>query len=350
MLNHIRGATTKITDLLPGSVSRTLVEAPAVEIEELYLQIFNGLREAIPVATFKSFGFDKLPAAVAAGYVSVASAAPLEADFPIPAGTEFTATDGRSYLSTEAVTWPAGTSIVVIPVAHTVPGLVGNIAAGAITNSPLFGVGFTVSNQAIINGRNVETNTEREARFAEFVASLSRGTVSACTYAARSASVLAEDGSISEYVTRLGLIEDPGFVRIYLYSSRGAPSAALLTKAQCIIDGWRDVSTGAITPGYRAGGVRVDVMPMIGRPVPLSVRVEMLPGYSLTPSVEQQLGDTYATVIAVAQPGEVLYVGTILDALLAVPGIKKIVPDTTENIVCGPYETLVAGALTVIAI
>ena len=37
MLNHARSVTSKITDFQPGSVARTIMEAPAVEVEELVL-------------------------------------------------------------------------------------------------------------------------------------------------------------------------------------------------------------------------------------------------------------------------------------------------------------------------
>lgn len=36
-INHARAVSDKITDFQPGSVARTIMEAPAVEIEELYL-------------------------------------------------------------------------------------------------------------------------------------------------------------------------------------------------------------------------------------------------------------------------------------------------------------------------
>lgn len=347
IINHMRGTTTKITDYQPGSVSRTLVEGPAVEIEELYLQMFLGLREAIPVATFLSFGFDKQPAAIAVGYVSVATLTPLADDLLIPAGTEFTATDGRHYLSTEDVTWPAGSGVVVIPVAHEAAGLVGNIAAGAITDSPFFDVGFTVSNQAISNGRDVETDTEREARFAEYVQSLSRGTLSACIYAAKQSRVLDVGGNVFEYVTRIGVDEGGGRVRIYLYGNQDAPSAALLADGQARIDGWTDEATGAVTPGYAAAGVRVDVLAMTERAVPLAISVGMLPGYSLTTNVEQQLGDLFSTAIRSVQPGQTLYLGDLTEALLAAVGVREIVPGTGENITCAINEALIPGTLTV---
>lgn len=244
IINHMRGTTTKITDFQPGSVARTLVEGPAVEIEELYLQFFLGLREAIPVATFLSFGFDKLPAMYARGFVSVATDTPPAQAWTIPAGTEFSTTDGRTYLSTADVEWPAGDVSVRVPVAASASGLTYNVAQGVITQSNAFDAGYTISNTPISNGRDVETDDEREARFAEFIAALSRGTVDACTYAAKQASVLDVDGQVYEYVTRVGMSETPGYVRIYIYASGGIASSTLLANGQKIIDGWRDEATG----------------------------------------------------------------------------------------------------------
>ena len=52
MVNYMRGATSKITDYNVGSVARTMVEAPAIEIDQLYQQMLFGLRDAIPTATY----------------------------------------------------------------------------------------------------------------------------------------------------------------------------------------------------------------------------------------------------------------------------------------------------------
>lgn len=346
-VNHARAVTDKITDFQPGSVARTLMEAPAVEVEELYMQMFLGLRDAIPVATFLSFGFGKLPAAVAHGWVSVSTEqAPAEA-MVVPAGTTFTAADGRVYTSTADVTWPAGDNVVRVPVAYSTAGLAGNIAAGLITSSSFFDLGYTISNSAIETGRDVETDDEREARFAEYIASLSRGTVDACRYAAGQAVVLDADGNRYEYVTRVGLLETPGYVRIYIYSSRGAASADLIANGQRIIDGWRDETTGARVPGYRAGGVRVDVLKMVERAITLSIAVEMFPGYELNADVEQRLGDIFSNAVRSIEPGGTLYLGTLVELLLAVPGVRQIVPSTNENIICAVNEALVPGALNV---
>lgn len=348
-INHARSVTTKITDFLPGSVARTLMEAPAVEVEELYLQMFLGLRDAIPVATFLSFGFDRLPASRAHGYVSISkSPAPAE-PIAVALGTVFSAADGRQYESIAPVTWPAGASFVRVPVASTVAGLSGNVAAGVINQSGAFSAtdGFVVSNSAIETGRDTESDLEREARFAEFVQALSRGTVTACRYAAKSSRVLDEDGNIYEYVTRAGLEEEPGWVRIYLYSNQGVPSAALLADGQLRIDGSRDDDAGTITPGFRSAGVRVDVLPMSERAVAGAFQVEMFPGASLTPAVTQSLHDTFAAAVSWVQPGTTLYIGTLVELLLATTGVRTVVPIIGSNIDCAMHEALVPGTFTV---
>lgn len=350
-INHARAVTSKITDFQPGSVARTLMEAPAVEVEELYLQMFLGLREAIPVATFRSFGFDKLPAALAHGFVSVSRAQAAASNLVIQVGTIFTAEDGRVYSSTASVTWAAASLVARIPVSHVAVGLVGNIAQGQITASDSFDSGtYTISNSLIATGKDAEADAEREARFSEFVKALSRGTVAACLYSAGQSVVLDADANVYEYVTRIGLNEEAGRVRIYLYSSLGIPSSALLNNGQLAMDGSHNDETGEIVPGYRAAGVRVDLLAMTERTIPLFIQVEMFAGYTLSSSVIQQLGDIFNTAIRTVQPSETLYLGSLVEMLQSVTGVKLIVPASNANILCAVSEALVPGTLTITAL
>lgn len=348
MLNHVRGTTKKITDLQPGSVTRTLIEAPAVEIEELYLQYFNGLREAIPVATFKSFNFNKLAAMYARGYVTVSAVTPPTTMFVVPAGTLFTSSDGRAYKSTADVAWTPSVKSIRVPVMAEAPGQQYNISTGSINASTFFNSGsYTISNAAINNGRDLETDAEREARFAGFISSLSRGTVTACLYGAQSATLTDDQGNISEYVTRIGYTEIAGYVKIFIYSSAGLPSRDLLTRGQLIIDGWRDADTGAITPGYRSAGVNIEVASMIERAIPLTARVTLLTGYTLDAAMKQSMTDVFATRLAEAQSGDVIYADEIETALLSITGVRSVIIDMSENIICGPNEALIPGTVTV---
>jgi uncharacterized phage protein gp47/JayE len=351
-INHGRAVTDKITDYAPGSVARTLIEAPAVEIEELYLQMFLGLRDAIPVATFQSFGFTKLPAKRAFGFVSVSSNVLLGAPISIPVGTKFTTAAGASYSSTAAVTWAAGTSLVRVPVQADIVGLVGNVAAGVINSAALFPTssGFTVGNSLIANGADAESDADREARFTDHIKAISGGTVAACLYGAGQAVVLDVDGNISEYVTRVGYTEIPGRFTIYIYSNMGLPSAALLAASQLLIDGKRDDINGTVSAGAGPAGVRTDVLAMAERAVAASIKVGMLEGYTLTPAVTQSLNDIYGSAIRGVKPGTTLYLGTLIELMLAVPGVAQIVPVTSANVVCAGSEALTPGVLTVAAL
>jgi Baseplate J-like protein len=347
-LNHARAVTQKVTDYAPGSIVRTLLEAPAVEIEQLYMQYFIGLKEAIPVSTFLSFGFDTLPAALARGFVTVSNATAPNYDILIPVGTAFTTTSGLVYYSSSNVTWVTGANSVSIPVQAAAVGAAYNMPAGAINSSSFFGVGFVISNSAITTGRDVETDQERAVRFSDYVAALSAGTTEACKYAVGRANVLDSDGNISEYVTRVAYIETPGYVQYFIYGSGGIASNDIISAAQVLLDGTRDPTTGAIiTPGYRAAGVNVVAQKMVERAVASSFNVTMQSGYSLDDTVNAALISAYNSAIIAVSSGTTLYMGTLVEKLLDVTGVQTVVPLSDSNIVCGANEALIPGSLVI---
>lgn len=69
LVNWFSSAQDEITDLNVGSVARTLLEASASEISEMYFRIFKSIDEAQAEAVYRSFGFDRKPASFAAGVV-----------------------------------------------------------------------------------------------------------------------------------------------------------------------------------------------------------------------------------------------------------------------------------------
>jgi len=353
MINHMRGTQTKITDFQPGSAVRTIVEAPAVEIEELYLQMFIGLREAIPVATFQSFGFDKYPSTYATGFVSISCKTAITESFIIPAGTVFSAEDGRTYRSVADVAWNVGTAIVSVPVAATAAGAAGNIEAGYIieSNSSLFDDNFTISNQTISNGTDEESDEAREARFAEYVSSLSRGTKHACMYAAKQASVRDAAGNILERVARIGFTEIAGYFKIFLYSNFGVPSDELIANGQMLLDGMEDPDTKEILViGFRSAAIRGDILPMREREVSMSIGVRMRTGYALTNETKQSVLDTYSLAIRNIQPGDSLLIDNLRAQLLGVRNVLEVSLSSSQNITCEQSEALVPGNVPIFAL
>lgn len=350
ILNHARASTSKITDWMPGSAARTIIESPAIEIEELYLQMFLGLRDAIPTAIFKSFDFAKLPQMYARGIVVVSKEVAPVANIPIPSGATFLTIDNRVYLSTDDVLWVAGTTSINVPVVAAAAGLAYNTASGGIISSPLFDSAYTVSNYLIDNGRDAETDAEQELRFAAYVSSLSKGTVEACVFAAQSATVLDSEGNIFEYVTRVGYAEFVGRIKLYIYSSAGTPTVDLLTAAQRKVSGYKDTLTGDIFAGVSAAGTSALVYAMAELLVDVSIGVEMLSGFTLSLDVEQDLSSRMSSMLSQTGSGDTLYLGDITTGLLAAVGVKRIVVNGDQNIICPSNKVLVLGTLTATAL
>lgn len=363
MLNYVRSTTGKVTDLQPGSVTRTILEAPAAEIEELYVQMFNGIKEAIPVAVYNSINFPKLAAHYAAGTVTViwndklyqygTTGTPMlspPADLTIPKGTRFLARDGRIYESIGDMTWPANQSSFTVPVRSTIAGIAQNAAADEINSSPLFSPDlFDFTSSAMTQGSDIETDTDRDTRFADYIAALSRGTEAALLYGARSARLLDANGNTIESVTRVSLSIGSGTVTVSIWGSNGLPSAALVTRATQIEEGYIDTSTGAAVPGFRAAGIRCVVQPFNKHAVDADYTVTLVNGVTLTPSLIQSVITALDSYLQSIEAGVTVTAADIQTVALTVQGIvtATVALPAGKNPTCGTGEVLTAGNITV---
>jgi len=344
-INHMRRTQTQITDFNVGGVARTLIEAPAIELDELYIQMANGLLESIPVATYQAFNFDRLPATYAVGEVEFSTEVANEIDFTIPLGTEVKVpgTD-KLYATTEEVVLSAGELTVTAAIQAAAVGVAGNTLSETITEMlvPVSGIDAVTNPEALISGHDEESDEGRKIRFAQFINTLSRGTPDAVRFAAAQAVV-----GQTERINRVGLLEDPpGRVRVFIHNGQDGASLALLDGAQSIVDGYRD-GQGIAVPGYRAAGVRAVVLPMTEVVIDLVGAAVLLPGYALDAAmlsrIEQALID-YLSLLAVE---ENLYVSALLAALVAVEGVAGINLSTPSEDLTGAQDTVfVPGAIS----
>lgn len=346
-IEHARAVQDQLTDFNVGSVVRTILEAPAIEIEEFYQRMLAGVLEAIPVAIYQGFNFSVLDAAPAGGNVILSFGLALENPVTIPEGAIFqNPSTGISYLASDEVVAPAGATSATVPVYASIDGPLGNASANTITVSVGLSLpnNTTIGNVAFFTGRDAETEQERSMRFMAYIASISRGTVAALRYAVSTAVVLSGDGAIAEYVTRVGMVEQRGHVRMYLYSSLGTPSSQLLENAQYIIDG------ETLVPGYRSAGVRVDALAMAETGVDVDITVTLMPGIEATnyPAIEADIATRLSVLLDSIQDGEVLYVEEIVEQALAASGVRRVITDNDENVICDGRSKLILGTLTVV--
>lgn len=289
-INWMRATTRKVTDFNVGSVVRTMLEAAAAEIEELYQEMFIGLREAIPVSVYNSFDFSALGAIATSGLVRV-SITPGADAVVITAGTRFVAA-GRAvfYTATVDKTILAGDSSADVPVVASVDGVAGNIPAETdFTLEPEPARFVSASNPAdLINGRGEETDEQRKLRFREFIASLNRGTSRAIEYGVTEFCNLKDaQGHMTERAQFVRVIEPwlsdqtkpISLVEVYIHNGSGATSSDLVNKARDVVYGYVEPVTQQKVPGWKAAGVHVNVYACTEQTMNVYGAVTELDGY-----------------------------------------------------------------------
>lgn len=348
MIQHVRGTTDKVTDFNVGSVARTLLEAPALEIDEAYQTLYYSLLEAIPTALYQGFGFGILPATPAGGLVEFTLTSPASgADLEIRAGTPLIGQNGVLYATVADAVIAAGTTSVTIQVVAQEPGSAGNADPHTLD---LFNPGsdYTVDNALISGGTNQESEEDRALRFSQFVAALSRGTIAALQYAARLPVVTDPvSGASIERVERVSVQEEPGHVFLYVFNGRGATSQALVDAVTHVIEGYRDSETLEWVGGYRPAGMRVDVVAMEEYPVDVEIEVDVSPALR-TDALKSEVEGAIGRVVMAALPSSDLRPIELINAAISVAGVDgAIVLSPTSPISVGLSRVLIPGEVTV---
>ena len=288
IINWMRASTSRITDFNVGSVARTLVEAPAAEMDELYQQMFIGLKEAIPVSVYNSFNFEAMQAVPASGLVRVSITSSTTPTI-VAGGTTFKA-DGSptQYRATNDAIIPAGSTFADVPVVAVVAGASGNIAAGlSFTLTPEPAGFISAANLTpFASGVDEETDDGRKLRFNAFIESLNRGTVAALRYGLSTTVLVDSMGSETERVVTSSIVEpwltDPNepisLVRCYIHNGVGGTSSELVARARQVILGYNDAN-GNPVPGWKAAGVRVEVFAAAELTVDIEGELTAEPGY-----------------------------------------------------------------------
>ncbi|MDD3906476.1 MAG: baseplate J/gp47 family protein [Candidatus Omnitrophica bacterium] len=192
MINWCAAQTSKVTDYNIGSKWRTLIEATAMELDEFYYRMYDGLKSAIEEAIFAAFDFPLLDAAASTGIVTFSKSEAAEVDYAIPAGTivsvPATSASSAIYFETVAnVILASGATSVAAAVRCARAGTVGNVAIASIDTivSTLVGLEAVTNASAFTDGADRETADGRKKRFNQYIATLSRGTKDALEYASK---------------------------------------------------------------------------------------------------------------------------------------------------------------------
>lgn len=360
IINYARASQGRITDFSPGSVARTLLEAPAVELDELYQQFFLGLREAIPTSVYNAFGFERLPAQAASGMVRVELSASASA-VVIPQGTVFRAADAAiSYVSLQDATVAAGQTQVSVRVVAVTPGAGGNVpGATRFALTPVPG-GFVsaVAEAAFEAGSEAETDEQRKERFLAYIGTLPRGTVSAVRYGAKLAYILDASGAVVERVADAAVVEpylldsaNPrAWVQVYIDNGLNGASAALVARAQELVDGYIELD-GTEVPGYKAAGVKVDVLAATQQAVNVAATVSVQRAFDRTVVIDA-VKAAITSYLRATRIGSPAFRSEIIAAAMGVDGVENFVMTEPAADAVGAVGAVgakvVPGSLTIV--
>ena len=347
MINISRANDSKITDFSVGSVARTLMDASAIEIEELYLQILLGLQEAISTAVFNSFNFERRTAVHASG--TARFSAPISASArQIPFGTKIKSESSAfEYATATDAEIPAGSTFVDVLVSCTQTGALTNCNADTLTTMVNAISSVTVTNPlAFINGSDAETDAEIKTRFTAYIATLSRGTGAALRYGAAQSSIVDSAGAIIEQAKHIAVIEpfqtdvaQPiGLVNLYVHNGSGNTSSALVAKVQSDIDGANGI------PGWKSAGVVADVYAAPDYLVNVTGTITLEADAASASTAAEDAISSYIQSLGIGQPvirseliAIVMEIGGVYNVLLSAPAsdvavsaIQKAMPGTVN--------------------
>lgn len=351
MVEHVRGTTSRLTDFNIGSVIRTILEATAIELDDYYQALTQAIQEAVPASLYKAFGFERLPLARASGKVRVTLVSALGVDFTLNIGAGFSTAGGDvNFISTETLVIPAGQTVGEVRVEATVPGVVGNVPADTVILLPLASPNISsVTNPlAMTLGRDNESDSEMQERFAAYILALSRATPAAIEYISKMTALTDADGIATEYVERVAIAEGAGICTLYIHNGAGNTSQELIAAVQRQMDGYYDPSSGTNIPGYRAAGVWIDVRGMTDKVVTVTLSATVMPGYWVLTDLEASIITAVQYAISSSPSGSPLPLARLINAALSVNGVRDcLITIPSGAVSCAASEALVPGGITV---
>lgn len=358
-INWIRSVTDKVTDFTVGSVARSMVEAPAAEMDEFYQQLVIGLQEAIPVSVFTTFGFNSIPAEAASGTIRFSTGGSLAtALITVPQGTVVAVPNtSQQYATQTTATIQVGQSYVDVLVSAKLAGIAGNTGANTITSmtTPVSGVTVVSNPNPLINGRDAETSDERKTRFQSYVSTLSRGTKAALEYGAKTAQLVDSNGVITEYVAHATVYEpyvsdvtQPiSLVDVYIHNGASATSSALVSQAQQVVDGYYDAAGKAI-PGWKAAGVQVIVSAAADKAVNVTGTLTLATGTDHASTVTAVVSAIQSYIQGLDVGATVVLAELIAIIMRDITGIYNVVLTApTADVTCAANEKAIPGVVTI---
>lgn len=312
-IDQVRTHTDLINDFSTGSITRTLIESEAIEIEKLYYYTLENLRKSIDDAVTSAFGFTHKSATYAFGDVFIRLNGTLQQDLVVDRGTRFYSTNPnyeQVYRTMVPYRVPKGAKSFTIPVYCTVIGSYGNIPDRIIDRTTdIGGIAEVYNPEAFNTGEDEENPQQAKVRFRQMIQSLARGTSQSLKYIAESVSGVA---GANVYESTYGAVV------VYAHDANGNLGDDL---KQQIADRLVD---------YKPAGIKVMVYPTHKSVVALDVTVRVDNADLLTNDFLALIKQNLANYINSLTVGEPLYKANIIQKIMDTDDLGLL--DTTVDV------------------
>lgn len=271
MAAAVQSSAAALINLAPGSTLRAVLEANAsvaLWLQWLILQVLSATRLGTSIGQdadtwVADFGLTRLPGVASSGLVTFSRYSAGQGAF-IPVGAQVKTADGTRVFMVAADSanpaWngsngfalPAGVASLTCTVSDVTPspiggasaiGAAGNVTAGTITlvATSMPGVDTVTNAAPFLNGINAESDAALQARFANYIQTLRRGTLPAIGAAIASV----QQGltwTISENVSASGAWTPGNFV-VTVDDGTGSPPASLIAAVSAAIALYRPINS-----------------------------------------------------------------------------------------------------------
>lgn len=325
--------THSLNDFSVGSVTLSLFESIAMELEQYSVLQRQNIEWGIEQGVYGAFGFTRREARRAYGEVILEYNTALRDPMIIPRGTTFSSSlQGypQIYETVKDYRVQAGSNRAIITVHCTTPGTVGNVPKNVINSSPnsVMNIRRIRNPYAILTGQDREPIEDVKQRFREFIDTRGRATDRAIAYGVRQV----------EDISGVYVDGQVGRILVYAHDMNGNLPADLRRQVERSV---RD---------YRPSGIRLDVLPIEKIEIDLDVHVTVRDKTSKTEAFRQEIEESVNHFLNSKEVSDNLILSSVIQRVKNIDDHLiydvKIV-NKSENHIVGKNQLIRAGDVSV---
>ena len=298
MIDRILINTHELNDFTPGSITRTILESVALEIEMLYTLTKQNIKKGIETGIYEAFDFNRREARRAYGDIQITFHTAVKNPTVISRGTKFFSTIPgyeQSFETTQEYLIPAGTSQAFIEVYSTTPGTSGNIPKNILNASTASQLNIeSVRNpNAFLTGQDQEPLEDVKKRFREFVDTRGRATSKAISYGVRQV----------PDISGVHVNSETGRIQVYAHDLNGNLSSTLQNSVERAVE------------EYRPSGIYLEVLPIVKREVNVSITVTLTTPTARTNAFREEIEESIINYLNTKEVNEDLILTTLVQKI-----------------------------------